>query len=412
MKKFTLYLFLLISFITVFTITTSANPLYKNFSNIVINNEKGFNNISWQKEKDVDTYVVSNDQGEILYEGKKNHFNLKSIGKNEVQSIFLSGYSKGLFGEKVKMHKTNVVTYSDSENPGFKNVIVNADNVKLEWDQGVGNPEYSIYKDETLVTKTTVPEFTDNNISTLKEIVYKVVYDTNIPDEEGKQYSYIITVQPSIINNDNTITPMAIDGGDNTKFRFMTFIQESKASLSILGSQFSFDTYNGDGRGFGYSYGDNRTTTPKYKTLQEVDITFSSKSANYYENVGTTYRYKNQTTELVCTKRASMSNSSFANYMWNTTSVAFNVYLSAANPCESMAPPFDAVGTVTLYKSSGTVTGTTNLYMEHDGFPAYEVYRKTGTLSPRTIYNYNPNTSGGDLWDLYPGLDKAVNVTN
>lgn len=411
MKKIIASICLSLCLIILFTVSTSANQKYKNFNGIELINSKSSIKVSWAKEKEVDFYVITDDQGKVLYEGEKNQFNLESIGKNEVQSIFLDGYKKGFLGKKEVMYKTNVVTYSESKNPGFKNVIVNADNVKLEWDEGIESPEYSIYKDEILVSKTKSPEFIDNNITSLDEIVYKVVYDTNISNDESKQYSYIITVQPSLINKENIYSPQAVDGGDNTKFRFMTFIIPAKVSLTALGQQFGFDTYNGNGRSFGYTYGDDRSATGKYKTLQEVDITFSAKSAKYYENVGTTYRWKNQTSELVCTDRATMANSSFGNYIWNTSSVAFNVYLSSPNPCEKASPPIDAVGTVTLYKSTGTVTGTTNLYMEHDGFPAYEIYRKTGALAPKTIYNYNPSTNGGSLIDLFPGLDKAVNVT-
>ncbi|MFZ3590281.1 DUF3238 domain-containing protein [Bacillus sp. DJP31] len=98
---------------------------------------------------------------------------------------------------------------------------------------------------------------------------------------------------------------------------------------------------------------------------------------------------------------------------YTSTSVGFNIYLSASNPCETVAPAIDAVGIVKLYKSSGTVTGTSYLYLEHDGFPAYEIYRKTGSLASRTIYTYNPSTTpGADPKNLFAPLDKAVEVTN
>jgi hypothetical protein len=164
-----------------------------------------------------------------------------------------------------------------------------------------------------------------------------------------------------------------------------------------------------------YFEGDNRSFNPytantfNFRTAQQIEIDFTSRSIAAYANTGFTTRkivYPNGQTEYT-TAHASTSGITCTNISWGSGQVSFHLAVDSSNPLVLGAPAINYDFDVTVY-SDGTVKVTG----AHDGFPAYEMYKCINNGSSwYTIYQYNPYDNGKDVSALAPPEDVSVSRT-
>ena len=161
-----------------------------------------------------------------------------------------------------------------------------------------------------------------------------------------------------------------------------------------------------------YFGGDNRNASwdGSYRTYQKftIDTGPTDYSVSYYEDTGTTYRYtydlfgnligtssgKAPLSDLSYTKRISGGN------------LYLDCRVSSSNPLVAGAPAIDYEFTVRVNR-----TGGVQLTGKHDGFPAYEFWRKKSGGSAELIWSHDPRKTGEGLGSLLPPMEHDVNVS-
>jgi hypothetical protein len=366
------------------------------------------------------SYKLLDENGFKLYEGSDPQIVRKGLEPDRFYTYYLqTGYNQVLDGGVVSITaKTKPLM---GEDKGITSVVQTNKEITLTWVSPEDQTEFEIFRDGKLIGKTKEHSFKDSKIEANHEYEYSVQFETveQAKDEQGADIAVKIEHKYNIGVKSDVKLPSPIytfdpANADYVHLRFMTFIGypevDDPNDLNPFDCAYKFD---GDGRGFSYSAGDNHSTNANYRTLQTVDLNFPNKTYSYYENVGTTERYcwSGSTKVNVTTGRASMDNMYVSNFVWGSSSVSFTMTDTAGNPLATVAPTIDAVLKFTVYQGTGQVTGTTTLNIQHDGFPWYEVYRKDGALSYKTIYTHDAQAAGQTALSLAAPMEFESTVT-
>lgn len=301
-----------------------------------------------------------------------------------------------------------------STGPSISYYTVSPKSFEFFWN-GPADTNYTITKNDAVVATVQGNSFKDD-IQGAGDTSYAV--DFIAPNEKGEQeqYRWYVSIDPKVLfssnASDGTVTAAATSYVPWSKIRVMGFIKESRVWSP---DDNPFDNYteyfHGDGRGFGYSYGDDNTSTPKYRFVQDVFVDFTNNTSNYRERVGQSLRYFiNNDTGLRDyskdkTGYASMDNMSAGSFTWGTNKVTFRVLTSVGNPLAS-SPNADADLTFTVHRGIYGACGITEIKGSHDGYPTYEIYRNEGSNGTWTLYTFNQQTLGS----LAPPMEHDINA--
>lgn len=77
------------------------------------------------------------------------------------------------------------------------------------------------------------------------------------------------------------------------------------------------------------------------------------------------------------------------------------------NPLMPGSPDIDYNFTMRINRNGGVL-----LTGDHDGFPAYELWRKRSGEKTEQIYFYDPRKFGKGITSLFPPMDVPVKVSN
>ncbi|MDF0725777.1 DUF3238 domain-containing protein [Cytobacillus sp. S13-E01] len=184
------------------------------------------------------------------------------------------------------------------------------------------------------------------------------------------------------------------------ELRLKTFIPQSRILFSESPSLTVY--FGGDGR--------SESWDGTYRTYQKftIDTAPTDYSVSYYEDTGTTNKYtydslgklistetgKAPVTDLSYTKRVS------GGYLYLDCVVASN------NPLVAGSPDIDYQFTIRVNRSGGVL-----LTGNHDGFPAYELWRKKSGSSAELIWSHDPRDTGEGIGSLFPPMEHPVNVS-
>lgn len=184
------------------------------------------------------------------------------------------------------------------------------------------------------------------------------------------------------------------------ELRLKTFIPQSRVLFSDSPSLTVY--FGGDGR--------SESWDGTYRTYQRftIDTAPTNYSVSYYENTGTTHKYTyNSLGSLIDTEtaKAPLSDLSYTKrvsggYLYLDCVVASN------NPLVGGSPNIDYNFTIRVNRSGGVlITGT------HDGFPAYELWRKKSGYSAELIWSHDPRDTGETINSLFPPMEHSVNAS-
>lgn len=165
-----------------------------------------------------------------------------------------------------------------------------------------------------------------------------------------------------------------------------------------------------------YFKGDNRNSpmwsTLAYRTSQsfEIDTSTPNYTVRPSKNIQPTYSiiYNHFMNRLSTINEGTASDSgiTYKKRVGSDDALYLDVRLNAANPGVPKAPPIDYKFTLKL-----TRTGSVRITGMHDGFPAYEFWRKIDGKSkgPELIYSYDPRVTGKTVFSLAGEMDISVN---
>lgn len=163
-----------------------------------------------------------------------------------------------------------------------------------------------------------------------------------------------------------------------------------------------------------YSYyfvGDNRDesfSSSSYRTYQRFYIDTSNYSITPYKNTGTTYMrmYRNSNGELISTDSDKASTSGLT----YTTEVK-NGYLYIYASCDVGNPMVPSPNINYEFTIRISRDGSIKVTGKHDGFPAYEIWRKIDTKSSELIYLHDPRDTGETIFSLGPPMEHSVDAS-
>ncbi|MGK5512324.1 DUF3238 domain-containing protein [Brevibacillus formosus] len=187
------------------------------------------------------------------------------------------------------------------------------------------------------------------------------------------------------------------------KFRFATFIPHDW----VLAYAYPI----GDDSCSVFYKGDNREASPTgtYRTAQEIWVDFDRRTVTPYKNTGVSHRKVECSNGQNSTNEGQISNSclEYKWESWGASYVKFRLVCACGNPLEPSAPGIDYVLDVKVWSNGGVeVTG------EHDGFPAYEMYKQVDNGTWQQLFLHDPRETGEYLDDLVPPMDHKIYVDN
>lgn len=179
--------------------------------------------------------------------------------------------------------------------------------------------------------------------------------------------------------------------------KLKTFIPHAKVLFSESNNRYIY--FRGDIR--------NASWTGTYRTLHQftIDTSTSNYTVTPVKDTGTTYR---NTYDILGKLVSTSSGKASTTDIKYTKRVEKNILyldcvISSSNPLVPGSPAIDYVVTLKI-----TRPGSVRITGKHDGFPAYEFWRKFDGKAAELVYNYDPRTTGGTLANLLPPMDKSV----
>lgn len=161
-----------------------------------------------------------------------------------------------------------------------------------------------------------------------------------------------------------------------------------------------------------YYGGDNRNSSwnGTYRTIQEftIDTSSSEYSVSPFKDTGTTYEYfvplGTNDYQLKKSKKASTTGLTWTKeYNEKDDCLYLKCKCSVANPLVPLAPAIDYDVTLKI-----TRVGSVRITGKHDGFPAYEFWRKFDGKPAQLVYLHDPRETGHNIGHLGGTLDVSV----
>lgn len=308
--------------------------------------------------------------GKVLQTGQHPNFVVDDLDAQGVYGYYLQAIDeKGTPIETVAI--AAFTSAIDHELSGFKTVMATPNVVKLEWHEMPGVSNYRVLRNGELLAETGDTALTDLEVPALPWNLSYAVEFVREEMEEGEivesHYFWQITVESSRLTPPRGASLASSPG--QAKIRLSSFIPACKFFYGGFWWLGDCRITDNGGAVFGYSYGNNQTNEPKYRTVQDIGLDFDLQINGYYRNVGTTTRcslFNNCVTD-----RADMGNMRVGDFNWSSSSVDFRITLDAGNPLAAGdICSIDAILNITAYRSTGAFTGSTRVKGDHDGFPA------------------------------------------
>lgn len=177
--------------------------------------------------------------------------------------------------------------------------------------------------------------------------------------------------------------------------------------------------FGGDGRGFDYSGGTNRSFQGVEVDPRRPSPIVSGPSVNF----GVTNQYGSSNGASVVNKPywwwvinagatptatarlgVTTANNNVQVTRLSPTQVKVTFFLKGPNPLVPVAPPIQADIAVFI-RGGGGIRPQYRIEGNHDGFPAYELY-----INGNLVYLYDPESSGKSPYNLGGSLDELVSV--
>lgn len=159
--------------------------------------------------------------------------------------------------------------------------------------------------------------------------------------------------------------------------------------------------------------GDDRGFTPypadalRFRSAQEFWVDFNRRSVTHYRDTGTTTARTTWINGRVTYHSAKVSSTclTYSNETWGDGYVSFRAKSTCANPLVPVAPAADYEFTITVWN-----TGRVRVRGTHDGFPAYEIYKRIGNVFT-PIYLFDPAQYGQTVASLAPPMEFSMDKT-
>lgn len=182
------------------------------------------------------------------------------------------------------------------------------------------------------------------------------------------------------------------------ELRLRTFIPHAKILFAETATSYIY--YRGDNR--------SEAWDGSYRTSQRfvIDTAPSNYSVTPYRDTGITHRdvYDKVTGKLISTTSDQVSTSGLT---YTKRVVDGILYLdckcSVGNPLEPAAPNIDYEFTLKV-----TRLGSVRITGQHDGFPAYEFWRKFDGKSAELVWSHDPRDTGEGIYSLFPPMEHDV----
>lgn len=162
-----------------------------------------------------------------------------------------------------------------------------------------------------------------------------------------------------------------------------------------------------------YFSGDNRDrsyASTSYRTYQrfEIDTAPNNYSVIHTRDTGTTHytEYdKNGVLVKSESQKAPVTGLTYTKRVGSDGILYLDCVCDAANPFLPGSPAINYEFTLKV-----TRLGSFRITGKHDGFPAYEVWRKFSDRGAELIYLHDPRDTGESLNSLYPPMEHDVNA--
>ncbi|ANB55724.1 hypothetical protein GFC29_3221 [Anoxybacillus sp. B7M1] len=182
------------------------------------------------------------------------------------------------------------------------------------------------------------------------------------------------------------------------ELRVRTFIPHQRIFFTETATSYIY--YRGDNR--------NEAWEGSYRTSQRfvIDTSPSNYSVSAYADTGTTVRevYDKTTGKLISTSSAKASTSGLTYKKRVEDGILYlDIKCSVANPLELLAPAIDYEFTLKV-----TRLGSVRITGQHDGFPAYEFWRKFDGQSAELVWSHDPRDTGEGIYSLFPPMEHSI----
>lgn len=186
----------------------------------------------------------------------------------------------------------------------------------------------------------------------------------------------------------------------NLELRLRTFIPQARILFSQIGNTYVY--FKGDGRGPSW--------TGTHRTMQKfiIDTSKENYGLSASKNVGSTTRegYVGTTLTATETDTASSTGITHSYEVRSDDNLYITCKCAVANPLVVGAPDIDYEFVIKV-----TRAGSVRIAGQHDGFPAYELWRKfSNETNAKKVFSYDPITAGEDELALFPPMDKSADV--
>lgn len=260
------------------------------------------------------------------------------------------------------------------------------DYVDLSWEDLGDGREFHIFRNDTLIAKTTENSLRDNTVQSETEYEYRI--ETVLPDGVSpteheatiRGFSVLVPESKNYTNEvqqrQATLAARASYSGSTVRYR--TFIPEARINAPNVGCGIYKGNqgyqFAGDNRGFSPSKGTSKTSLNANIRWDGRGLIGSSKS------IGSTKVYKNG--KLVATKTAPSTDVWVKQLGKTKNDVDLRFSVKATNP---FCPKFNSIQgaftiTVTKTGSYGIISGS------HRQMPNHEIYVSSITGGWKTVY--------------------------
>lgn len=183
------------------------------------------------------------------------------------------------------------------------------------------------------------------------------------------------------------------------ELRLRSFIPHDRILFSSVGNSYVY--FLGDNRGSSW------TGTHRTQQAFTIDTSLSNYGVKATKNVGSTTKHGYVGDKLTSTETKTAPDTGLK---FSTEIREDNLFITAecsvGNPVVP-SPNIDYSVTIQV-KRNGSVT----VYGKHDGFPAYELWRKMSTkTNPERIYLHDPRVTGDTILSLGPPMEKSFNAS-
>lgn len=156
--------------------------------------------------------------------------------------------------------------------------------------------------------------------------------------------------------------------------------------------------------------GDNREfsdgESASSRTHQLIEVTPGMSDPTLSERrIGTSHEVTCDTGRVIGEATASTDSLSNSTILGQRTSAQADIFFSAnaSNPLVALAPAINLEAVFRL----NLATRRCEFHIDHDGFPAYEVYIAAEGTPATTVYTYDPRPAGEDPTALFPPMNKS-----